>query len=192
MKSSRHHFSATIYKIWILRYVDVPEEIASSLARQYVQAKSTGRRFATGSKQAPHSKHTLARHIPVVVTTSGQSARATLVPAGGGRYRLQLNTELRKAARADAGDTVSLELTLDLASRRLPVPPDLREALRQHPKARKAFEALGPSHRMHFILWFDSAKSPDARDRRLTKAIDILLERALFHPPRPARARHGS
>jgi hypothetical protein len=189
---SQQHFSAAIYRIWIMRYVDVPEEIASSLAREYMQAKGSGRRRATAVKKTPHTKRPLPKHIPVVVTTHGQTARATPVPAGGGHYRLRLNAALRKEARADAGDTIKVELTLDLASRNLPAPPDLREPLRQHPKARKVFEALGPSHRMHFILWFESAKSPEARERRLTKAIDILLERALLYPPRLARGQHSS
>lgn len=104
---------------------------------------------------------------------------------------MQINTALRKAAKVDAGDVVSVELRLDLASRELPVPPDLRDGLKAIPKARKAFEALAPGHRRHFIAWFDSAKSLDARQRRLERAIDALLERALLQPPRPAKRRRS-
>jgi uncharacterized protein YdeI (YjbR/CyaY-like superfamily) len=115
----------------------------------------------------------------VVAIVNGRSARTTLVPAGAGRYRLQLNTALRKAARADTGDVVSVGLQLDRTPRTLPVPPDLRAGLKDHPKAWKAFEALAPGQRRQFIQWYDSAKAPETR-RRLNRALDVLLERALL------------
>jgi Bacteriocin-protection, YdeI or OmpD-Associated/Domain of unknown function (DUF1905) len=152
---------ATIYKIWLMRHVDVPEEIGRALERE------SGRK----------------KHIPVVAIVNGKSARVTLVPAGGGRYRLHLNTALRKAARADAGEVVSVELRIDGGSRSLPVPPDLSAGLKRHPKAWRAFQNLAPGHRRHFIQWFDSAKSRAARERRLGRAVDALLERALLRPP---------
>jgi len=80
------------------------------------------------------------------------------------------------------GDVVSVELRLDLAPRTLPVPPDLRAGLKDHPKAWKAFEALASGHRRQFIRWYDSAKAPETRHRRLNRAIDVLLERALLSP----------
>jgi uncharacterized protein YdeI (YjbR/CyaY-like superfamily) len=101
---------------------------------------------------------------------------------------MQLNTALRKAARADVGEVVSVELRLDLASRELPVPADLRAALKEHPKARQAFEELATGHRRHFIEWFDSAKGTETRIRRMGRAIDFLLERAVFRPPKSGRA----
>jgi uncharacterized protein YdeI (YjbR/CyaY-like superfamily) len=56
----------------------------------------------------------------------------------------------------------------------------LSAGLKRHPKAWKAFQALGPGHRRHFIQWFDSAKSSAVRQRRLDRAVDVLLERALL------------
>jgi Bacteriocin-protection, YdeI or OmpD-Associated/Domain of unknown function (DUF1905) len=154
-------FMATIYKIWLMRHVDVPEEIGRALERESRKKK----------------------HIPVVAIVNGERARVTLVPAGGGRYRLHLNTALRTAAGADAGEVVSVELRIDRGSRSLPVPPDLRAGLKRHPKAWRAFQELAPGHRRHFIQWFDSAKSPAARERRLERAVDALLERALLRSP---------
>jgi Bacteriocin-protection, YdeI or OmpD-Associated/Domain of unknown function (DUF1905) len=158
-------FTATIYKIWLLRHVDVPEGIGRALERE------------SGKK----------KHIPVVATVNGKSAQVTLVPAGGGRYRLHLNTALRRAARADAGDVVCVELRIDRGSRSLPVPRDLSAGLKRRPRAWRAFQGLPPGHRRQFIRWFDSAKSPGARERRLDRAVDALLERALLRPPSPSR-----
>ncbi len=166
-------FIATIYRIWMMRHVDVPQEISDALAKAYGAATPKLRKA-----QRP-------KYIPVVAMVNGRSARATLVPAGPGRYRLQLITALRKAARSDTGDAVAVELRLDREPRTLPVPPDLQAALKEHPKARKAFENFAPGQRRQFIKWYDAAKSPDVRRRRLDRALDILLERAaLSRKPR--------
>ena len=70
-------------------------------------------------------------YVPVVAIVNGRSARTTLVPAGGGSYRLYLNSAQRKGAAADAGDTVGVVLQLDTASRELPIPRELRAALKR-------------------------------------------------------------
>jgi hypothetical protein len=183
MAPTNQRFLATIYKIWMMRHVDVPEQIARALVKEF----ACGDKGATGKPTAKLDKGTPTRgrkeappkYIPVFAIVNGRSARVTLVPAGGGRYRIQLNTALRKAARADVGDVVGVELRLDRESRELPVPADLRAALKEHPKARKAFDSFTPGHRRHFIKWFDAAKAPETRIRRMGQAIDFLLERAV-------------
>lgn len=127
------------------------------------------------------------KHIPVVAIANGRSARTTLTPAGGGRYRLQFNSTLRKAARADVGDLVGVELRLDRQSRALPVPEEISEALKSHPKARRAFAQMGPGTRRQVILYFDKAKSPAVRQKRLARLLEVLLERALLSAPRRKR-----
>jgi Bacteriocin-protection, YdeI or OmpD-Associated/Domain of unknown function (DUF1905) len=156
-----HRFQATIYKIWMLRYVDVPEDVGRALEKESDKKK----------------------HIPVVAITNGRSTRTTLTPAGGGRYRLQFNAILRKAAHADVGDLAGIELRLDRKSRKLPLPDEIAEALKSRPKARKALQQMGPGTRRQLILYFDKAKSPAVRKKRLARLIEILLERALLRPP---------
>jgi hypothetical protein len=186
MKPPSQRFLATIYKIWMMRHVDVPPEIADALTKQLHATKHA----PTSAKRKPPKspKPAKPKYIPVIAIVNGRTARVTLTPAGGGRYRIQLNTALRKAARADAGELVSVELRLDLASRELPVPADLHAALKEHPKARQAFAELPAGHRRHFIAWFDSAKGTDTRIRRLGRAIDFLLERVLLRHPKSRRA----
>src|ERR1700729_3001806 len=113
-KSKSHEFLATIYRIWMMRHVDVPEDISRELAEQMRKA---------GLEAASEKK---LKYMKVVATVAVRSARTRLVPAGAGRYRLQINTAQRKAAHADTGDVIRVELTLDTASRTLPVPADLR------------------------------------------------------------------
>ena len=167
MAPRSHRFQATIYKIWMLRYVDVPHEIGRALERE------------SGKK----------KHIPVVAIANGRSARTTLTPAGGGRYRLQFNATLRKAGQADLGDLVGIELRIDRQSRALPIPGDFREALKASAKARKAFAGLGPGTRRQVLLSLEKAKSPAVRQKRIDRFLDILVERAILGPraKRPAR-----
>lgn len=92
-------FIATIYKIWMMRHVNVPDEIARDLLKQLQGARGETKR---GKQPKP-------KYIPIVAIVGGKSTRTTLVPAGSGHYRMQINTAQRKAASANAGDAVSVE-----------------------------------------------------------------------------------
>ena len=167
-------FLARIYKIWLMRHVDVPEEVAAALIDQ----------LRAASKLSAKSKLSAAKpkHIPVVATVNHSSVRTTLVPAGGGHYRLQLNTQLRKAGSADAGDLIGVLLKLDTESRDLDLPPELVRELKRHPLAKKQFDRLPPGHRRQLLLYYLRAKSPEARAHTLDKVIEHLRERALLGP----------
>jgi hypothetical protein len=159
---------AAIYRIWMMRHVDVPAGIARDLRKQMATAPVKH----AGSAKAPY--------IPVVATVGGKSTRTTIVPAGGGKYRMQINTAQRKAAGVDWGDPVSVELRIDLASRQVPVPADLRAALAKHPKARRGFDEMPPGHRRQFLMWLAAAKRPETRRKHLERALDHLVERAIL------------
>jgi Bacteriocin-protection, YdeI or OmpD-Associated/Domain of unknown function (DUF1905) len=157
--STPHRFQGTIYKIWMMRHVNVPDEIARALEKQSGKSK----------------------HIPVVAIVNGCASRTTLVPAGAGRYRLQLNTALRKAAGGvDAGDLIGVSIAFDGASREMPIPDDLRAALKGRARARKEFHALPPGLRRQLLLYLGRAKSPRTRARVIARFLEILLERVIL------------
>jgi hypothetical protein len=155
-------FMATIYKIWMLRYVDVPEKIGRALQQDYGKKK----------------------YIPVVAIVNSRSTRTTLTPAGAGRYRLQFNSVLRKAARADVGEMVGIKLRVDRAPREMAVPPDLQAALSKHPRARAALKKMGPGTRRQLLLYLERGKSPEVRRKIVARFLEILLERALLQKKR--------
>lgn len=162
-------FLATIYRIWMLRYVDVPEGIGRALEKE------------SGKK----------KHIPVVAIVNGRSTRTTLVPAGGGRYRLQFNATLRKAARADVGEVAGIELRVDREPRDLPVPPELKEALKSRPRLKKEFDRLAPGGRMQFLRYLLQAKAPATREKRMKRLLEVLLERAVIRPGTRRKRKRG-
>jgi len=178
-KKTTTEFLASIYRIWMLRYVDVPENVVAALtyAGRHANHKNI---IGTPAR----------RYVPVIARVNGRSARTTLLPAGGGHYRMQFNAILRKAARADVGQVVRIELSPDCEPRDLAVPADLRAALKHHPKANKAFANAPPGLRRQILKWMDSAKSEGARMRRIEIVLDRMVERALLSPQRRAQD-HG-
>lgn len=61
---------------------------------------------------------------------------------------------------------------------RLPLPARLpayiQAAFKEHPKARRHFDALSPAHRRRYVAWVESAKREETRLRRLQEAIRLL------------------
>ena len=58
--------------------------------------------------------------------------------------------------------------------RPIEVPDYLVRALKRHRLARINFERLAPSHRRMYVLWVDTAKREDTRQRRLAEALALL------------------
>lgn len=52
--------------------------------------------------------------------------------------------------------------------------PEFLAALAEAPKARKAYDALPPSHKREYLEWIDGAKKADTRTRRIVQAIDQI------------------
>jgi Bacteriocin-protection, YdeI or OmpD-Associated/Domain of unknown function (DUF1905) len=113
------------------------------------------------------------RKPPVTVTIGGHSYRST-VAVMGGRYLLPLSAENRTAAGVSAGDEVDVDVELDTEPREVAVPDDLAAALEADGAAREAFERLSYSHRRRHVMAIEDAKTPETRQRRVTKALEML------------------
>jgi hypothetical protein len=113
------------------------------------------------------------RKPPVTVTIGGHSYRST-VAVMGGRYLLPLSAENRTAAGVSAGDDVDVDVELDTEPREVAVPDDLAAALEADDAAREAFERLSYSHRRRHVMAIEDAKTPETRQRRVTKALEML------------------
>lgn len=107
-------------------------------------------------------------------TLNGRPFRATLEPDGQRSHWLKVNRKLREAARADAGDAVTLEITPASAELELRVPTNLRKALAAAPKAKAVWSAITPVARRDWIAWITSAKQAETRARRVGNACQML------------------
>ncbi len=100
--------------------------------------------------------------------------RAALEPDGKGSHWLKVNQAMHHAAAADAGDTVTVEITRAEEEPEIRVPMDLRKALAASPLAKASWGDITPMARRDWIFSISTAKQPETRRRRIEKVCDML------------------
>ena len=160
-----HRFRAKLYKVGIVRCIDVPSRLSSRL----------------GPGPAP----------PVHGTIEDVPFRSTLLARGEGAYRLCVHSRIWRPRGLDAGDTVRAAIERDDEPRDVvSLPADFQRALDDRPLARTFIENAAPSLRREIALLLAAPKRPETRERRIAIALDRLEERAGKAKPRPvSRAR---
>ena len=120
----------------------------------------------------------LSRKLPsrgvtkVEGTMNGHPFRAALEPNTSGSHWLHVNKAMREGAGADAGDMVKLVI---LGPEPEPtVPADLRVAITASHEAKALWKDLTPTGRLDWIRWIVSARKPETRARRITRAVESL------------------
>jgi hypothetical protein len=110
---------------------------------------------------------------PVLVTINGHTYRNTIARRGD-RFMLSVSAENRTKAGVSAGDEIEVSLELDTQPRVVTVPADFTAALDQAKAARQAFDKLAYSHQLRWVLSVEDAKTPETRQRRISKAVESL------------------
>jgi hypothetical protein len=106
-----------------------------------------------------------------------EACRTNLMPAGDGSFYLYLNGAVRSEAGVSVGDRVQVEIEFDARYRNGPqhsMPRWFSRALRQNVQVGRNWAALPPSRRKEVLRYFAGLKSPEARERNLARAIDVL------------------
>ncbi len=143
-------FSATIYKVGQNRCVDVPSEAVF------------GRGVPT---------------VPVVLTVGGRSVATNLVPRGDSRFRVFVNTDLRNAATADTGDTIDVEIRIDISNREPDVPPTLAAALQATEWGMTVFNGLTVNQRREIVQFVNDVKRDETTTHRVIRVMHVLGDR---------------
>jgi hypothetical protein len=108
-------------------------------------------------------------------TLNGFSFQSTLKPDGQKSHWIRVDRKVSKAAGADAGDVVTLEIVPATEEPEPTVPADLRKALAAAaPKARALWSDVTPIARRDWIYWITSAKQSETRTRRIKNACSML------------------
>lgn len=115
-------------------------------------------------------------NAPVVVTVGGHSYRSTITNMGGSPW-IPFRKSNRDAAAIEAGITVEVEVTLDVAERTVDLPDDLAEALAAIPGGREAWDKASFTHRREYVESLVDAKKPETRAKRLEKAVAFVKGR---------------
>jgi hypothetical protein len=112
---------------------------------------------------------------PVTVTINGHTYRST-VAAYGDVYMLPVAAEHRTAAGVEAGQEIAVDVDLDEAPRDVLPPDDFAAALDAEPAARTTFDGLSNSNKKWHVLNIEGARTPETRQRRIAKSVEILRE----------------
>ena len=161
-------FAAKIEKIWIMRVIDIPREVGRAI------------RKIAGEN---------AKHIPVHGWIEGLAFRNTLVPRGGGNYRMHVHSRIWRKLRIDAGAAVEVTMLLDSEPREVVVPPDLAGELADTPRALASFNQLTAALRRHIIQFVEAAKQSRTREKRIQLMVKRMLERDARRTKRLAKTK---
>ena len=111
--------------------------------------------------------------VAVRGTINGFPFRSSLMPMGG-CHGMPINQALRKGARVEGGDMVSVVMERDDAERTVEVPLILKKELGKSKTAQANWEKLSFTSQKEIVLSINGAKQEETRARRLAKVTDIL------------------
>ena len=136
-------FSAIIKIIGINPYVLVPQKLLRKIFKE------------AGKDKSP---------IPVKGKINDHPYVQNLVRYDG-KWRLYLNTPMRKAAGIDVGDKGNFEIEYDPAPRTITMHPKLEAALLKSKKLKTVFDSLSPSRQKEIIRYNNFLKTEASVDR---------------------------
>ena len=111
---------------------------------------------------------------PVLVNVNGFEFRTT-VGVMSGKHLVGVTAATRKATGLAGGDAIHVVLTLATAPREVSVPDDFAAAMAANPPTADFFAGLSNSVQRFHIDNVNGAKTDDTRQRRIEKAIALVL-----------------
>jgi len=159
-------FPGKIYKVGLIRFVDVPSDVSRALGG--------------GSP-----------HVAVKGEIEGVPVQTTLVSRGKGCYRMAIHSDIRKKLRVDTGAVIEIAIERDEGSREPVLPPALVLALRNSPKAQAVFRNMTTALRRQIVRYLVSVKQQATLERRVAKFVRVL-ERRKAKPANPKALRKAS
>jgi Bacteriocin-protection, YdeI or OmpD-Associated/Domain of unknown function (DUF1905) len=142
-------FSGQIYKMGLIRYVDVPAAVSRALEADDA-------------------------HVAVRGTVEGMPVVTTMVSRGNGAHRIAIHGDIRKKLRVDAGAAVEIAIERDEESREPVLPPALVLALRQSPQAQSVFRGMTVALRRQIVRYLTAVKQQATLERRVATFVRRL------------------
>lgn len=157
-------FKAKIQIIGVNPYVLLPAMLRNDLFRK------------AGKDKGP---------IPVKGKINGKPFIQTLVKYSG-RWRLYLNTPMRKQGKCEVGDIANFSIAYDPKQRITQMPALLKLALEKNKSAKSVFEKLPVHYQKEVMRYINNLKSEEAVIRNVDRTIQHLVGNARFvgrNPP---------
>jgi len=117
--------------------------------------------------------------IPIKIKIGDKDFIQNLIKYSG-KWRLYLNTPMRKAADKDVGDTIEIQIDFDPKPRTTPMHLKLKKALKENPEAKAAFEKLSLSRQKEILRYINFLKSPESVDKNIQRAVSHLMGKQSF------------
>ncbi|MES1194610.1 MAG: YdeI/OmpD-associated family protein, partial [Opitutus sp.] len=146
---------AKLYKVALVRWVDVPKVAVAPLALTPADIKGA------------------IKGWNALLRFNDDLDRVVLLTGKRGCYKLAFKVELLKAADVDAGDTIDFTLEPDTASREPELPEEMRRAFTTRPQLRERWLAQSLASRRQVVRYIEQAKGAETRAKRSW----IFLER---------------
>ena len=105
--------------------------------------------------------------------------RYHLMPLGNGALFLPVKAEIRKKIKKQVGDRIELILFPDVDQ--LEIPEEFLTCLKDEPTALKNFHLLSETDQEKWIKWIYAPKSAMLQIKRISHAIQELIERKKVH-----------
>jgi hypothetical protein len=113
--------------------------------------------------------------VKVKAWFDGQPYRGVLANMGTGCHIIIVRKDIRNAIGKVAGESIKVELELDLEARVVNIPLDLENAFSKSRLAKNFFDTLSYTNRKEYVVWITSAKKNETRARRVETSIQKLL-----------------
>lgn len=151
-------FRAKLYRVALVRWVDLPKRTVDALGLPRADIKGGG------------------LGLNALLRFNDDLDRVTLLPGKRGHYKLAFKAELLRAAGVDAGDTVTFTLAPDTASREPELPAELARAFQNRPQLRERWLAHSVAIRRQIIRYITDAKTVETQAKRCWIFIERLAE----------------
>lgn len=115
--------------------------------------------------------------VKVKATLNGKVFYNSLMPHGDGRHYIVLGEYIRNQAGVKVGDTILMTIEADERARTVDPPEDFEKALIKNKAALEFYSSLAYTYKKRYVDWITSAKKPETRAERITKAVEKLYLR---------------
>lgn len=156
---------AKLYRVALVRWVDLPKKIVADLKLSPAEIKGGGQGWNA------------------LLRFNDDIDRVTLLPGKPGKLKLAFKVELLRAAGVDAGDTVEFTLEPDTASREPELPEEMRRAFQARPELEQHWLAHSLALRRQLVRYVFQAKSPEVQAKRCWIFLDRLAETGSLKNP---------
>lgn len=117
--------------------------------------------------------------VPVKLRIAGISFIQNLVKYRG-KWRLYLNTPMRKASQKGVGDVIEIKIDFDPAARITPMHPKLKIALAKNKNAKNAFDGFSPSRQKEILRYLNNLKSNETIEKNVHRILVHLTGQGSF------------